>query len=75
MHGGTVRMYRLRSPDMCRSFQACNWCFIAGYWNNPEGTRAAFAPGGWFKTGDLAHVRTDGYVHVVDRKKDMVSWA
>lgn len=44
----------------------------AAYWNNEEGTRAAFAPGGWFRTGDLATVLASGYLQVVDRKKDMV---
>jgi fatty-acyl-CoA synthase len=44
---------------------------MAGYWNNPKATAEAFA-GGWFHSGD--HVRQDeeGYVWVVDRKKDMI---
>ncbi|KKZ74450.1 acyl-CoA synthetase [Streptomyces showdoensis] len=44
---------------------------IRGYWGDEEATRAAFTPEGWFRTGDLAHVR-DGRVTVVDRIKDMV---
>lgn len=41
------------------------------YWNNPEATAEAFA-GGWFHSGDLVRMESDGYVWVVDRKKDMI---
>jgi fatty-acyl-CoA synthase len=44
---------------------------MAGYWNNPEATAEAFA-GGWFHSGDLVRMDEDGYVWVVDRKKDMI---
>lgn len=40
-------------------------------WNNPEATAEAFA-GGWFHSGDLVRMDSDGYVWVVDRKKDMI---
>lgn len=41
------------------------------YWNLPEATSASFEDG-WFKTGDLGRRRQDGYLYIVDRKKDMV---
>ncbi|WP_204806151.1 fatty-acid--CoA ligase FadD5 [Mycobacterium riyadhense] len=44
---------------------------MSGYWNNPESTAEAFA-GGWFHSGDLVRMDSDGYVWVVDRKKDMI---
>ena len=44
---------------------------MAGYWNNPMATAAAFA-GGWFHSGDLVRQDDEGYVWVVDRKKDMI---
>jgi fatty-acyl-CoA synthase len=44
---------------------------MAGYWNNPEATAEAFA-GGWFHSGDLVRQDDEGYVWVVDRKKDMI---
>jgi fatty-acyl-CoA synthase len=44
---------------------------MAGYWNNPAATAEAFA-GGWFHSGDLVRQDEDGYVWVVDRKKDMI---
>ena len=42
-----------------------------GYWNDPEATAEAFA-GGWFHSGDLATRDADGYLRLVDRKKDMI---
>ena len=44
---------------------------MEGYWNNPEATAEAFA-GGWFHSGDLVRQDEEGYVWVVDRKKDMI---
>ncbi|MFC7493537.1 MULTISPECIES: long-chain-fatty-acid--CoA ligase [unclassified Nocardioides] len=42
-----------------------------GYWDNPEATAQAFA-GGWFHSGDLVRQDEEGFVWVVDRKKDMI---
>jgi len=42
-----------------------------GYWQNPEATAEAFHDG-WFLTGDLATVDTEGYLDIVDRKKDVI---
>ena len=44
---------------------------MSGYWNNPEATAEAFA-GGWFHSGDLVRMDDEGFVWVVDRKKDMI---
>jgi long-chain acyl-CoA synthetase len=44
---------------------------IVGYWGNPEATEAAFG-GGWFRSGDLGYVDSDGMYYVVDRKKDVI---
>jgi fatty-acyl-CoA synthase len=44
---------------------------MTGYWNDPEKTAAAFA-GGWFHSGDLATIDAEGYITIVDRKKDMI---
>jgi fatty-acyl-CoA synthase len=43
-----------------------------GYWNDPEATRAAFDERGFLRTGDLAVLDAEGYVNIVDRKKDMI---
>jgi fatty-acyl-CoA synthase len=42
----------------------------SGYWNRPEENERGFA-GKWFRTGDAALVDADGYLYVVDRRKDM----
>jgi long-chain acyl-CoA synthetase len=44
---------------------------MAGYWNSPEES-AATLRGGWLHTGDIGHVDGDGYLYVVDRKKDLI---
>jgi acyl-CoA synthetase (AMP-forming)/AMP-acid ligase II len=45
---------------------------MQGYWNMPEATEEAFE-GGWFHSGDLCQMDDDGYIYVVDRKKDMIN--
>jgi malonyl-CoA/methylmalonyl-CoA synthetase len=45
---------------------------FAGYWRDPEKTRDEFSADGWFKTGDVGCIDTDGYVHIVGRAKDLV---
>ena len=44
---------------------------MEGYWNNQKATAEAFA-GGWFHSGDLVRQDEEGYIWVVDRKKDMI---
>ena len=45
---------------------------VSGYWNKPEQTAETFT-NRWLRTGDLARVDADGFVEIVDRKKDMVN--
>ncbi len=42
-----------------------------GYWDDQAATEAAFADGGWFRSGDVALVDESGHFHIVDRLKDM----
>lgn len=44
----------------------------AGYWRKPEATAEAFTNDGWFLTGDLARQDAEGFVYIVDRKKDLI---
>jgi acyl-CoA synthetase (AMP-forming)/AMP-acid ligase II len=51
---------------LVRGDQVC-----AGYWRDPEATDAAFSDG-WLRTGDVGRIDRRGYLHVLDRKKDIV---
>lgn len=58
---GEVGEVVYRSPQLC-----------LGYWEKPEETAEAFA-GGWFHSGDLASIDAEGFITVVDRKKDIIN--
>ncbi|MGB8932852.1 MAG: fatty acyl-CoA synthetase [Anaeromyxobacteraceae bacterium] len=58
---GEVGEVVYRSPQLC-----------LGYWQNPRETAEAFA-GGWFHSGDLARADAEGFITVVDRKKDVIN--
>ncbi|MEN8514179.1 AMP-binding protein [Burkholderia sp. RS02] len=45
---------------------------MLGYLDDAAATRAAFALGGWYRTGDVARIDQDGYLFIVDRLKDMI---
>ena len=45
---------------------------MQGYWNRPEETAAVLGADGWLRSGDIGYVDEEGYVFIVDRKKDMV---
>lgn len=58
---GEVGGLQVRGPNVFR-----------GYWRMPEKSAEEFAEGGWFKTGDIAMIDADGYVHLVGRAKDLI---
>jgi fatty-acyl-CoA synthase len=43
-----------------------------GYWNKPDETSASFLADGWFRTGDIAYADPEGFLYLVDRKKDII---
>lgn len=45
---------------------------MKGYWQRPEATAETITEDGWLKTGDMAQIQEDGYLKIVDRKKDMI---
>ncbi|MDQ1673387.1 MAG: fatty-acyl-CoA synthase, partial [Frankiaceae bacterium] len=57
---GTVGEIVYRGPSL-----------MEGYWGNPRATEEAFADG-WFHSGDLVQRDDEGFIYVVDRKKDMI---
>ena len=45
---------------------------MRGYWQRPEDTQKSFTDDGYLRTGDIALIQEDGYIRIVDRKKDMI---
>lgn len=45
---------------------------FSGYFRDPEATAAAFTEDGWFRTGDVGRLTGDGFLQIVDRKKDIL---
>ena len=47
-------------------------CVMPGYRNMPEKNEEAFTDGGWLRTGDIGEIDEDGYLKIVDRKKELI---
>lgn len=45
---------------------------MKGYWNNPKETAKVFTQDGWLLTGDMGYMDENGYVYLLERKKDMI---
>lgn len=61
VESGAVGMMQVRGPNV-----------FAGYWQMPEKTREELLPDGFFITGDLATMDSDGYITIVGRSKDLI---
>lgn len=61
VQNGEIGEICVRGPDV-----------FAGYWRAPELTRAAFDAKGWLRTGDLARIDDEGFIYIVDRRKEML---
>ncbi len=58
---GKVGQIEIRGPNVCK-----------GYWQKPQKTTENFRPDGFFITGDLGRIDSDGYIHIVGRNKDLI---
>jgi long-chain acyl-CoA synthetase len=58
--GGTGELW-VRGPQVMR-----------GYWNRPDETAGVLNPEGWLRTGDIARMDEQGFIYIVDRRKDMI---
>jgi len=47
---------------------------MRGYWNRPEDTAETITQDGWLRTGDIAQSDDEGYVYIVDRKKELIKY-
>lgn len=61
VEGDAIGEICVRGPDV-----------FTGYWRAPEQTRQVLGEDGWLRTGDLARVDHEGYIFIVDRKKEML---
>ena len=48
---------------------------MRGYYNQPDATADAIDEDGWFRSGDLVKIDEDGYVYVLDRKKELIKFS
>jgi acyl-CoA synthetase (AMP-forming)/AMP-acid ligase II len=71
METGTVDL----GPDELGELLMRGPNIMAGYYNQPEATAAAIDADGWFHSGDLVKIDSDGYVYVLDRKKELIKYS
>jgi acyl-CoA synthetase (AMP-forming)/AMP-acid ligase II len=61
VQGEAIGEICVRGPDV-----------FAGYWRAPDLSAAAIDSQGWLRTGDLARIDNEGYIYIVDRRKEML---
>ncbi len=63
---------RTLPPDAVGELMVRGPIVMDGYFSNPDATRETIEPDGWLHTGDLARMDDEGFIYIVDRKKDLI---
>lgn len=68
--GKTIRNVQVRLAED-GEIEAAGPNIMIGYYNKPEATKDTFTEDGWFKTGDIGTIDSDGFLKITDRKKEL----
>jgi acyl-CoA synthetase (AMP-forming)/AMP-acid ligase II len=76
MLGNEIRIVAADGSDCATGEVGEVWgrskAMMQGYWRNPQATAEALTPDGWMRIGDMGYRDDEGYLYIVDRKKDMI---
>ncbi len=76
MIGNELRIVAPDGSDCATSEVGEVWgrskAMMQGYWRNPQVTAETLTPDGWMRIGDMGYLDDEGYLYIVDRKKDMI---
>lgn len=76
-NGNHLRMKKGYAPrdyrPFCGEVRVKGHNVMKGYWRRPKETADVIDENGWFRTGDIGFQDSDGYLYIVDRKKDMIN--
>lgn len=68
--GKTIRNVKVRIAED-GEIEAAGPGILVGYFNKPDATKDVFTQDGWFKTGDIGQIDSDGFLRITDRKKEL----